>query len=69
VYVIGGDGSHRACGKLHAAATARKLKMSFIGIPKTIDNDIGIIDRYALSALPPPLCAVYLSDGWLMSCM
>ena len=45
VYVIGGDGSHRALGKLHEVAYARKLKMSFIGVPKTIDNDIGIIDK------------------------
>jgi hypothetical protein len=47
VYVIGGDGSHRACGKVYDEAVKRKLKMSVVGIPKTIDNDIGIIDRSA----------------------
>jgi 6-phosphofructokinase len=46
VYVIGGDGSHRALGALYDHARARELKIGFIGIPKTIDNDIGIIDRY-----------------------
>jgi 6-phosphofructokinase 1 len=45
VYLIGGDGSHRALGELAKRAFDRKLKMAFVGVPKTIDNDIGIIDK------------------------
>eukprot|EP00457_Paulinella_chromatophora_P004438 gb/GEZN01004450.1/.p1 GENE.gb/GEZN01004450.1/~~gb/GEZN01004450.1/.p1 ORF type:complete len:514 (+),score=64.69 gb/GEZN01004450.1/:37-1578(+) len=45
VYVIGGDGTHRGADRLAAEALRRKLKMTVACVPKTIDNDIGIIDR------------------------
>jgi 6-phosphofructokinase 1 len=45
LYFIGGDGTHRAANIIYQEARARKLKMTVVGIPKTIDNDIGIIDR------------------------
>ncbi|EKX45877.1 hypothetical protein GUITHDRAFT_163159 [Guillardia theta CCMP2712] len=45
LYVIGGDGTHAAALKLLEEARERKLKVSIIGIPKTIDNDICVIDR------------------------
>ena len=44
VYIIGGDGTHRGILKLIERAKSRKLIISFVGIPKTIDNDIPIID-------------------------
>ena len=44
VYVIGGDGTHRGCNALIQRALERKVMISFVGIPKTIDNDIPLID-------------------------
>eukprot|EP00455_Lapot_gusevi_P033966 TRINITY_DN3730_c0_g1_i1.p1 TRINITY_DN3730_c0_g1~~TRINITY_DN3730_c0_g1_i1.p1 ORF type:complete len:529 (-),score=234.00 TRINITY_DN3730_c0_g1_i1:127-1602(-) len=45
VYVVGGDGTQRAANKLHQEVASRKLKIAVVGIPKTIDNDIGFIDK------------------------
>ena len=44
VYIIGGDGTHRGIKALIERAFERKMVISFIGVPKTIDNDIPIID-------------------------
>jgi len=44
VYIIGGDGTHRGINSLQQRAIERKIVISFIGIPKTIDNDIPLID-------------------------
>jgi len=45
IYVVGGDGTHRAANILKQELQKRKLKITVVGIPKTIDNDIGVIDR------------------------
>lgn len=45
VYVIGGDGTHRGAYKLSELCHEKGLNISVAGIPKTIDNDIGVIDR------------------------
>ena len=45
VYVIGGDGTHRAANAMCQEVKARKLQIVVAGIPKTIDNDISTIDR------------------------
>jgi len=45
LYIIGGDGTHRAAYKVHEACMARKLNVAVAGIPKTIDNDIAFTDR------------------------
>jgi len=45
LFVIGGDGTHRGALAVADLAQALKIPMSVVGIPKTIDNDIGIIDR------------------------
>jgi len=45
LFIIGGDGTHRGIQKIAEEAIKRKLKMSVCGIPKTIDNDIPVIDR------------------------
>ena len=44
VYVIGGDGTHRGINGLIKRSAERDMVMSFAGIPKTIDNDIPLID-------------------------
>ncbi|XP_068638637.1 ATP-dependent 6-phosphofructokinase 2-like [Aristolochia californica] len=45
VYIIGGDGTMRGAVKIFNEIRERKLKIAVAGIPKTVDNDIGIIDR------------------------
>jgi 6-phosphofructokinase 1 len=45
VFIIGGDGSHRGAHNLGELARKRGLKFAVVGVPKTIDNDIGVIDR------------------------
>jgi len=45
VYLIGGDGTHRGADVLAKALEKKKLKISVVGIPKTIDNDIDLIDK------------------------
>ncbi len=45
LFVIGGDGTLRGAGAIVAEIERRKLAISVIGIPKTIDNDIHFIDR------------------------
>ena len=44
MYLIGGDGTHRGINALIQASKERDLVISFAGIPKTIDNDIPLID-------------------------
>lgn len=43
-FIIGGDGTHRGVHALQARAIERNNVISFIGVPKTIDNDIPLID-------------------------
>ena len=45
LYVIGGDGTHRGAYKVFEEAQRRGLALAVGGIPKTIDNDIDLIDR------------------------
>lgn len=45
LYIIGGDGTHRGANALAEECIQRKLNISVAGIPKTIDNDVDLIDR------------------------
>ncbi|XP_057725362.1 ATP-dependent 6-phosphofructokinase 2 [Arachis stenosperma] len=45
VYIIGGDGTMRGAVKIFDEIRRRKLNVAVVGIPKTVDNDVGIIDR------------------------
>ncbi|CAA7037120.1 unnamed protein product [Microthlaspi erraticum] len=45
VYIIGGDGSQKGAAAIFEEIRRRGLKVAVAGIPKTIDNDIPIIDR------------------------
>lgn len=44
-YSIGGDGTHRGLQALAKELDNRNVKITLCGIPKTIDNDIPLIDR------------------------
>ncbi|GAB6178000.1 ATP-dependent 6-phosphofructokinase [Desulfobaculum senezii] len=43
LFLIGGDGTMHAAESILEEVTRRKLKISIIGIPKTIDNDINFV--------------------------
>ena len=45
LFCIGGDGTMRAAELIAAEVTQRNLNMAVVGIPKTIDNDLNIIQR------------------------
>jgi len=45
LFVIGGDGTMRAAKSIVEETRKRKRKISVIGVPKTIDNDINFITR------------------------
>ena len=45
LFCIGGDGSLRAARDLAIECRKRKLAISIVGIPKTIDNDLNFVGR------------------------
>lgn len=45
LFCIGGDGTLRGAHAIHEEIEKRKLRISVAGIPKTIDNDIDLIEK------------------------
>jgi 6-phosphofructokinase 1 len=45
LFMVGGDGTLKAAAKIADDITERDLKISVVGIPKTIDNDIYMVAR------------------------
>ncbi|MEA2059142.1 MAG: ATP-dependent 6-phosphofructokinase [Thermodesulfobacteriota bacterium] len=45
LFMVGGDGTLVAAKKIAGEITERNLKISVVGIPKTIDNDIYLVSR------------------------
>lgn len=45
LYIIGGDGTQRAALDIGDEVLKRKLKISVVGIPKTIDNDLSFTKK------------------------
>jgi len=45
LFCIGGDGTMRATELITEEINRRKLDISVIGIPKTIDNDLNLVDK------------------------
>ena len=45
LFVIGGDGTLRGASDIVAEIASRDLKISVVGIPKTIDNDLEYMDK------------------------
>jgi len=45
LFVIGGNGGNTAAANLHDALQIAKIPIQIIGLPKSIDNDIDIIDK------------------------
>ncbi|XP_051119345.1 ATP-dependent 6-phosphofructokinase 3-like isoform X2 [Andrographis paniculata] len=45
VYIIGGDGTQKGAALIYEEIRKRGLKVAVAGVPKTIDNDIPVIDK------------------------
>lgn len=45
LFAIGGDGTLRGANAIFEEVSRRKLRISVVGVPKTIDNDIVFVDR------------------------
>ncbi|KDP22466.1 hypothetical protein JCGZ_26297 [Jatropha curcas] len=45
VYIIGGDGTQKGAALIYKEVEKRGLRVAVAGIPKTIDNDIAVIDK------------------------
>ena len=45
LFCVGGDGTLRGAHAIAAEVGRRKLPISVVGIPKTIDNDLNLVDR------------------------
>jgi 6-phosphofructokinase 1 len=45
LFTIGGDGTQRGTIDIAEEVEKRRLKISLVGIPKTVDNDFSVIDR------------------------
>lgn len=45
LFCVGGDGTLRGAHAIQQEVERRKLPISIVGIPKTIDNDLNLVDR------------------------
>ncbi len=45
LFLIGGDGTMKAAASIHQEIKRRNIKLSIIGVPKTIDNDIYFVPK------------------------
>ncbi|CAK9169712.1 unnamed protein product [Ilex paraguariensis] len=45
LFVLGGNGTHAGANAIHNECCKRRLKVAVVGVPKTIDNDILLMDK------------------------
>lgn len=45
IFILGGNGTHAGANAIHKECRKRKLKVSVVCVPKTIDNDILLMDK------------------------
>lgn len=45
LFVIGGDGTMKAARRIQEEIARRRSKISVIGVPKTIDNDVNLVNK------------------------
>ncbi|CAI7932875.1 unnamed protein product [Closterium sp. NIES-54] len=45
LFVIGGNGTHAGALAIHKECYKRGMKVAVVGVPKTIDNDILLLDQ------------------------
>ncbi|KAI8018041.1 hypothetical protein LOK49_LG04G01625 [Camellia lanceoleosa] len=44
-FVLGGNGTHAGANAIHNECRKRRLRLAVVGVPKTIDNDILLMDK------------------------
>ncbi|XP_049372284.1 ATP-dependent 6-phosphofructokinase 5, chloroplastic [Solanum verrucosum] len=45
LFVIGGNGTHAGANAIHDECRRRRMQVAVVGVPKTIDNDIMLMDK------------------------
>ncbi|XP_028783899.1 ATP-dependent 6-phosphofructokinase 5, chloroplastic, partial [Neltuma alba] len=45
LFVLGGNGTHAGANAIHNECRKRRLRVAVVGVPKTIDNDILLMDK------------------------
>ncbi|KAL0909178.1 hypothetical protein M5K25_020024 [Dendrobium thyrsiflorum] len=45
LFILGGNGTHAGANAIHNECRKRSMKVSVIAVPKTIDNDIPLMDK------------------------
>ncbi|XP_058179592.1 ATP-dependent 6-phosphofructokinase 5, chloroplastic-like [Rhododendron vialii] len=45
LFVLGGNGTHAGANAIHNECRKRQLRVAVVGVPKTIDNDILLMDK------------------------
>ncbi|CAN4090021.1 unnamed protein product [Withania somnifera] len=45
LFVLGGNGTHAGANAIHNECRKRRMKVAVVGVPKTIDNDIMLMDK------------------------
>ncbi|XP_031285412.1 ATP-dependent 6-phosphofructokinase 5, chloroplastic isoform X2 [Pistacia vera] len=45
LFVLGGNGTHAGANAIHNECRKRRMKVAVVGVPKTIDNDILLMDK------------------------
>ncbi|KAM3709627.1 hypothetical protein ACJW30_02G187100 [Castanea mollissima] len=45
LFILGGNGTHAGANAIHNECRARRMKVAVVGVPKTIDNDILLMDK------------------------
>ena len=69
LYVVGGDGTHRGLIKIYEETIKQGLSIAVAGVPKTIDNDLGCIDRsFGFNTAVEEACKAVLSAKMEASC-
>jgi 6-phosphofructokinase 1 len=69
LFMVGGDGTLRAASLIVNEITERNLKISVVGVPKTIDNDIYLVSRSfgfetAVSIATQAIVAAHKAKGY-----
>ncbi|XP_042509141.1 ATP-dependent 6-phosphofructokinase 5, chloroplastic-like, partial [Macadamia integrifolia] len=45
LFILGGNGTHAGANAIHNECRKRRMKVAVVGVPKTIDNDILLMDK------------------------
>ncbi|PSS30015.1 ATP-dependent 6-phosphofructokinase [Actinidia chinensis var. chinensis] len=70
LFVLGGNGTHAGANAIHNECHKRRLKVAVVGVPKTIDNDILLMDKTfgfdtAVEAAQRAINSAYIEENFL----